>query len=98
MTQALTEEQVRHVAKLSRLKLSDEQIHQFTRQMGAILEYVEKLNELDTANVEPTAHVASLRNVFREDKAVPGMGLEKVLQNAPDRDGPFFKVPRVIED
>ncbi len=98
MTQAITEEQVRHVAKLSRLKLTDEQVHQFTRQMGDILEYVKKLNELDTTNVEPTAHAASLRNVFREDKAVPGMGIEKVLQNAPDRDGSFFKVPRVIED
>jgi aspartyl-tRNA(Asn)/glutamyl-tRNA(Gln) amidotransferase subunit C len=98
MTQAITEDQIRHVAKLSRLKLTDEQIHQFTRQMGGILEYVTKLNELDTTNVEPTAHVASLRNVLREDKAVPGMGIEKVLQNAPDRDGPFFKVPRVIED
>ena len=98
MTTTITEDQVRHVAKLSRLKLNDEQIRQFTRQMGGILEYVTKLNELDTSNVEPTAHVASLRNVFREDKAVPGMGVEKVLQNAPDRDGPFFKVPRVIED
>ncbi|MFA5865261.1 MAG: Asp-tRNA(Asn)/Glu-tRNA(Gln) amidotransferase subunit GatC [Phycisphaerae bacterium] len=98
MTDAITEQEVRHVAKLSRLKLTDEQVRQFTRQMSDILAYVKKLNELDTANVKPTAHAAPLRNVFREDKAAAGMGVEKVLQNAPDRDGPFFKVPRVLAD
>jgi len=98
MSDGINQQQVRHVAKLSRLKLNDDQIATFTRQLGSILEYVHKLSELDTANVEPTAHAAPLRNIFREDKAAPGLGSEKVLQNAPDTDGPFFKVPRVLED
>ena len=98
MTDSITEQDVRHAAKLSRLKLTNEQIRQFTRQLGDVLEYVKKLGELDTSKVEPTAHAVPLRNVLREDRSQPGMGTEKVMQNAPDRDGPFFKVPRVIED
>lgn len=98
MSNEISETQVRHVAKLSRLKLTDEQIGMYTRQLGAILEYIKKLNELDTTGVEPMAHVAPLQGVLREDIARPGMGNDKVLQNAPDTDGPFFKVPRVLED
>jgi len=98
MSNEINEAQVRHVAKLSRLKLTDEQVSLYTRQMGNILDYVKKLSELDTEGVEPTAHVAPLRGVFREDKARPGIGADKVLQNAPDSDGEFFKVPRVLED
>jgi len=98
MSNLISEEQVRHVAKLSRLKLTDDQVGQFTRQLSAVLDYVKKLDELDTSNVEPTAHAVPLKNVLREDRAVPGMGVEKVLQTAPDRDGPFFKVPKVLEE
>jgi aspartyl-tRNA(Asn)/glutamyl-tRNA(Gln) amidotransferase subunit C len=98
MSEEINEAQVRHVAKLSRLKLTDEQAALYTRQLGSILDYIKKLNELDTAGVEPTAHAAPLRSVLREDVARPGMGVDKVLQNAPDSDGEFFKVPRVLED
>ena len=98
MTQTITEQQVRHVAKLSRLKLGDDQIQQFTRQLGDVLEYVRKLNELDTSGVAPTAHAVALRNVFREDRAEPGMGVEAVLGNAPDHDGRFFRVPKVLDE
>ena len=98
MTTAITQDQVRHVAKLSRLKLNERQVQQFTSQLANILSYVEKLNELDTSNVEPTAHAVPIKNILRDDVFVEGIGIEKVLQNAPDRDGPFFKVPRVLED
>jgi aspartyl-tRNA(Asn)/glutamyl-tRNA(Gln) amidotransferase subunit C len=98
MSEEINEAQVRHVAKLSRLKLSDDQVTLYTRQLGSILEYIKKLNELDTENVEPTAHAAPLRSVLRDDIARPGMGVDKVLQNAPDSDGEYFKVPRVLED
>jgi aspartyl-tRNA(Asn)/glutamyl-tRNA(Gln) amidotransferase subunit C len=94
---ALTDQQVRHVAKLARLSLTDDQVRQFRHQLTSILAYVEKLNELDTANVEPTAHAAALKNVFREDKSRPGMGIDKVLQNAPDGASPFFRVPKVLD-
>lgn len=98
MKEILTEEQVRHVAKLARLNLSADEVQMFTRQLGDILEYVEKLNEIDTEGIEPTAHAADVKNVFREDKAKQGMGVEKVLKNAPARDGNFFTIPKVLGD
>jgi len=98
MTDAITEQEVRHVAVLSRLKLTDDQVRQYTRQLADVLAYVRKLDELDTTGIEPTAHAAPLKTVFRDDRAEPGMGVEKVLRNAPDRDGSFFKVPRVLDD
>jgi aspartyl-tRNA(Asn)/glutamyl-tRNA(Gln) amidotransferase subunit C len=94
----ISEAEVRHAAKLSRLNLSDEQIRIYTGQLEAVLEYVKKLDELDTKGIEPTAHAVPLQNVFRKDEARPGIGVEKVLQNAPDAEMPFFKVPKVLED
>ncbi len=87
---------VRHVAKLARLALPEEKLQTLTQQLESILEYVAKIGEVDVSNVEPMAHALPLSNVFREDVAVKGMELEKVLQNAPETDGPFFKVPKVI--
>jgi aspartyl-tRNA(Asn)/glutamyl-tRNA(Gln) amidotransferase subunit C len=87
---------VRHVAKLARLALPEEKLQTLTQQLESILEYVAKIGEVDVSNVEPMAHALPLSNVFREDVAQKGMELEKVLQNAPETDGPFFKVPKVI--
>jgi aspartyl-tRNA(Asn)/glutamyl-tRNA(Gln) amidotransferase subunit C len=94
--QKLTLEDVRHVAKLSRLALDEEQLRRLTPQLESILEYVAKIGELDTKDVEPMAHALPLKNVLREDVVEPSLPLEKVLQNAPDTDGPFFKVPKII--
>lgn len=66
-------------------------------QLSRILEYFEQLNELDTSNVEPLAHPLPRVNVFREDELCPSLPLEDVLANAPDREGNYFKVPRIIE-
>lgn len=90
-------EQVDHVAKLSRLALKDEEAKQFGEQLSQIFSYIEKLNELDTSQCEATSHVLPLANVFREDGVRPSLPLERVLENAPDRDGSFFKVPKIIE-
>ncbi len=98
MQQRIDAEQVRKVAKLARLALSDAEIEEFTGQLGAILGYVEKMNELDTAEVEPLAHCLPIRNVFRTDDVRESLGTEKTLANAPDRDGSFFKVPKILED
>jgi len=89
---------VRHVAKLARLICSDEEIHRFTEQLGAILEYVAQLEQVDTTGVEPLAHCLPVHNVFREDQVRPGLTNEQVLANAPQRDGPFFAVPKILED
>ena len=93
----ISREEVTHVAKLARLALSPEEMERFTDQLSNILTYVEKLNQLDTKNVEPTSHVLTLSNVFREDRARPCLPVEKALENAPDSEGPFFRVPKIIE-
>ena len=94
--QAISPEQVRHVARLARLALPEEKLQKFAGQLEPILHYVEKINQLDTAGVEPMAHALPVKNVLRPDVAEPAMPLEKTLQNAPETDGPFFKVPKVI--
>ena len=96
MAEKLTLDQVRHVAKLARLALPPEQLEVFTDQLGGILNYVEQLKQADVAGVEPLAHAVRLTNVLREDVPTPALPTELALQNAPDTDGPFFKVPQVI--
>jgi len=97
VAQRITESEVRHIAHLSRLSPTDEEVVLFTDQLSAILEYMEQLNELDTADVPPTAHAVAVHNVFRED--LPGACLtpEEALANAPAADGSFFTVPKVLE-
>ncbi|MHC4172059.1 MAG: Asp-tRNA(Asn)/Glu-tRNA(Gln) amidotransferase subunit GatC [Planctomycetota bacterium] len=90
--------QVRKVAKLSRLELTEAEVEEFTGQLSAILDYMEKMNELDTANVEPLAHCLPISNVFRQDCVKESLGTEKTLGNAPQRDGEFFKVPKILDD
>lgn len=98
MQQRIDAEQVRKVAKLARLALTEAEIEEFTGQLGAILGYVEKMNELDTSQVEPLAHCLPISNVLRADEVRPSLGTELTLSNAPDSDGPFFKVPKILED
>ncbi|GGJ26209.1 Asp-tRNA(Asn)/Glu-tRNA(Gln) amidotransferase subunit GatC [Paenibacillus hunanensis] len=88
---------VEHVAKLARLDLSEEEKEMFTAQLSAILKYAEKLNELDTDNVEPTTHVLHVSNVMREDEVKESLPIEKVMRNAPDDEDGQFKVPAVLE-
>ncbi len=96
--QKIDQMQVRKVAKLARLELSDAEVEEFTGQLSAVIEYVEKMNELDTQGVEPLAHCLPVSNVFREDKAAESMGTEKTLANAPDSDEQFFRVPKILDD
>ncbi|MBW7990659.1 MAG: Asp-tRNA(Asn)/Glu-tRNA(Gln) amidotransferase subunit GatC [Planctomycetes bacterium] len=98
MAKKIDQTQVRKVAKLSRLDLTEDEIREFTGQLSAILDYVEKMNELDTAGVEPLAHCLPVSNVLREDSAKESLGTEKVLANAPQRDDEFFKVPKILDD
>src|SRR6476469_773658 len=92
----ITLDDVRHVAKLARLDLPEAKLQKFTVQLESILEYVAKIGEVDVSTVEPMAHALPISNVLREDIVQPGLELEQVLQNAPETDGRFFKVPKVI--
>jgi len=98
MSDRITQDQVRHVAKLARLKCSDEEIATFTRQLSDILDYVAQLDQLDTSAVEPLAHCLPVHNVFREDVVQPSLSNDEALASAPVRDGEFFMVPKILGD
>ena len=93
----ITREQVEYVAHLARLRLSPEEAEKFTSQLDQILVYFEKLNRLDTSQVEPTSHPIPMVNAFREDLVKPSIDVEEALANAPDKEGNFLKVPKIIE-
>lgn len=93
---SITRKDVEYIAQLARLKFKDEELENFTQQLNEILNYVEKLNELDTTNVEPLDHPFENVNVFRNDELRPSVQTEAALMNAPDRTDEFFKVPKVI--
>ena len=90
---AISREQVEHVARLARLALSEEELERLGGQLGAILEAVSKVSELDLAGVEPTSHPLALVNVWADDEPRPSLQLDQAFANAPDREGDFFRVP-----
>jgi len=88
---------VEHVAHLARLSLAPEEIELYTQQIDRILEYMDKLNSIDTIGIEPTTHAVPLGNVFRQDEVNHNFQVEESVGNAPERMGSFFKVPPIIE-
>src|SRR5687767_10011463 len=92
----LSADDVRKVARLARLELTDEQAQRYAGQLASILGYVAKIATADLEDVQPMAHAVPLHNVLREDAVGPMLPLEDALRNAPETDGPFFKVPKVI--
>ena len=94
---AITKDQVRYVAHLSRLALSEQEMDTFAGQLDQILRYVEKLNEVDTSSIEPLVHAIDRKNVFREDVPADSLQRKDVLSNAPQASEGCFKVPRIIE-
>ncbi|HEV8540595.1 MAG TPA: Asp-tRNA(Asn)/Glu-tRNA(Gln) amidotransferase subunit GatC [Nitrospiraceae bacterium] len=94
----ITKEQVLHVAKLARLEITDAEQEAFSRQLSAILTYMEQLNRFDTSGVQPTATVLEQTNVFREDVVRPCLPVESALANAPEQAAGFFSVPKILGD
>lgn len=97
---ALTEKEVRYVASLAHLKLTDDEVREFLPQLDSILDYMAKLNELNIESVDPMAQVLTAGSAdfaLRSDSPHPTFTPDEALSNAPDRGGDFFKVPRVIE-
>lgn len=93
----ITQEEVRHIAMLSRLNLSGDEAETMRGQIDSILNYVDKLNQLSTKDVIPTSHVLPLQNVLREDAARESLPREKALANAPDKADGCYRVPKIIE-
>ncbi len=88
---------VEHIAHLARLTLTAGEAERFRQQLGGILKYVEKLEEIDTSRTEPTSHTLALANVMREDTPRPSLSQDAAVENAPDRADSFYRVPRIIE-
>ena len=95
---ALTKDDIDHVAGLARLELTESEKEEFTRDLNAVFGLMGKLKQLDTAGMKPMSNPVSLQNVFRADRSSSSLGTDKVLANAPDRMGGFFKVPKILED
>jgi aspartyl-tRNA(Asn)/glutamyl-tRNA(Gln) amidotransferase subunit C len=93
---AINVEDVEKVAKLAKLEFDSEEKKLIARQLDQIVAYVEKLNELDTSQVEPTSHVLDLKNVFRKDEVIDWITCDEALMNAPARNRNYFSVPKVI--
>lgn len=93
---SITLEQARHVAKLARLDLPDQRLTELTGQLRSILQYVATIERADTSGIEPMPHAVERFNVLRDDVVGPILRPEQVLQNAPQSDGPFFAVPKVL--
>lgn len=88
---------VAHVARLARLALTDEEAHRFSQQFGRLFDFIKELQALDVSGVSPTAQVIPLTNVLRDDVVTPCLSHEEALANAPDKEGPYFKGPRILE-
>lgn len=97
MSTPLTPEDVRKVARLARLKLTEDEVAVFTRQLADVVRYVDQLSEVDTAGVEPLAHAIEIENVFRADEPRPSLSRTDALSNAPASDGRYFLVPQILE-
>jgi aspartyl-tRNA(Asn)/glutamyl-tRNA(Gln) amidotransferase subunit C len=92
----ISKKQVEHVAHLARLTLTEEELEKMTGQLDNILSYIDKLNELDTDQVNPTSHVFSVCNAFRDDTVKESLPRNEALMNAPKQNGEMFQVPRII--
>lgn len=93
---SVTKKDVEHIAKLANLEFNDVEKEKLTHEMNEILQHMEKLNELNTSNVEPLSQVVEQQNVFRNDEVKPSIPTEEALKNAPEKTEEHFKVPKVI--
>lgn len=94
---SLTVQEVQWVAHLARLQLTEVELEMMTRQLSAIVDYVDQLKQVNTDGVEPMAHALTVQNVFREDEPAPSLPVADALANAPQRRGDFYSVPAVLD-
>lgn len=97
MAQALSVQEVERVARLSRLQLSATEVEMFSRELTRVLEYIDMLSEVDTESVAPLVHAIDRENVLRPDRPDSSLSRELAMSNAPDTDGKFFRVPRILD-
>lgn len=93
---SISKDDVLHVAGLARLELSENEVSKYEEELNDVLKFMDKLNELDTEGIEPSAHVLDINNVFREDEVEESFDVEEILANAPEREDDYFKVPSIL--
>ena len=95
---SISKEEVKHVARLSRLEFEEKELKEFTEKFASVIDYVEKLKEVDCTGVKPTYHPhPNLRNVMREDKVKDSLDRDDIMKNAPDNENGYIKIPKVLE-
>lgn len=94
---SITKDTVKYAANLARIEMNDKELEQITVQLGRILDYVQKLKNLNVEGLEPTSHVLEMKNVYREDTVKKSLPVEEVMKNAPEREGDLFRVAKIIE-
>ncbi len=93
----ISSKEIEKIAQLAHLKLNEKEKEQFAAEVGQILDYVNKLNEVDTDSVLPLSHTVEIKNVFRADEVKPSLSREEALKNAPQKNEKFFRVPKVVK-
>ncbi len=94
---SVSKEDVLHIAKLSKLNLTEKELEKYTNELSSIVDFANELSNIDVEGVEPTAHILNIRNVFREDEVQPSYDREEILKNAPTKDAGCVSVPKVVE-
>lgn len=94
----LSNDQIQHIARLARVGLSDQDVERFSHQLSDILDYFERLRQVDTEGIPPTAHTLPLHNVMRDDVTAPSLDKEETLANAPLREGDYFRVRQILDE
>ena len=93
----ISEEEVKHIASLAKLKLSDDEVKKYSEDLGVVAEFIEQLNAVDVSEVNPTAFILDLQNVFRKDELKPSFDRDEIIANAPAKDAGCISVPKVVE-
>jgi len=93
----LTVQEIEHVANLARLELTQEEKEKMTKELAAIIDFADKLSEVNTDGIQPTAHILDIKNVFRKDEVKPSYDVEDIIRNAPESADNCIKVPKVVE-
>lgn len=94
---SVSKEDVLHIAKLARIKFSEQELEKYTKDLSSIVDFAETLKSIDVSGVEPTAHILKIQNVFREDTLKPSYNREELFKNAPSKDAGCITVPKVVE-
>lgn len=93
----ISEQEVKHIASLAKLHLSEDEVKKYAKELGSIAEFVEQLNEVDITGVKPTAHILDTKNVFRNDERKASYERDEILKNAPSKEAGCISVPKVVE-